>query len=369
MKVALISDTHWGTRGDSVLFHNIFKEYYEQHFFPELISRNIKTIVHLGDFFDRRKFTNHHTLALSKEYFFDQLLKHDIKCYMLVGNHDTAMKNTNELNSLDLLVKSEYQSNIRVFSKPEEVDIQGELCLFLPWINTFSAQQSTDALVNSNSNIVFAHLELSGFKYLQNVVSSHGQVSRDFLEKFPIVLSGHYHEKSSSDNIHYLGSPMEFNWGDCGSKRGFHILTGTDGNYELEFIQNPFKNFIKLYYNDTNKNDVKEIISKFDEISSKIKNKYVKLIVEKKQDLLLFEEFADKLYNSGAFNISIVDMTSEILAEGGTIDEDKIRSASKDTFEFISDFINSEIQTDLDKETLKNYMRDLLVKAQQAETV
>ena len=53
MKVALITDTHFGARGDNVVFDNFFKQFYDNIFFPELEKRQITSIIHLGDTFDR----------------------------------------------------------------------------------------------------------------------------------------------------------------------------------------------------------------------------------------------------------------------------------------------------------------------------
>ena len=58
MKIALITDTHFGARNDSLLFLDFFRKFYENIFFPTLKERGIKEIIHLGDVVDRRKFIN-----------------------------------------------------------------------------------------------------------------------------------------------------------------------------------------------------------------------------------------------------------------------------------------------------------------------
>ena len=49
MKIAIITDTHFGARNDSVQFDEYFYQFYEGQFFPYLQKNNIKTVLHLGD--------------------------------------------------------------------------------------------------------------------------------------------------------------------------------------------------------------------------------------------------------------------------------------------------------------------------------
>ena len=72
MKIALITDTHFGARSDSIPFDNFFAKFYTETFFPHMEREGIKTIIHLGDVFDRRKFINYNTLKKCREYFFDK---------------------------------------------------------------------------------------------------------------------------------------------------------------------------------------------------------------------------------------------------------------------------------------------------------
>ena len=47
MKVAIITDQHFGARKNSKLFHDYFLKFYNDIFFPTLIKNNIKTVVGL----------------------------------------------------------------------------------------------------------------------------------------------------------------------------------------------------------------------------------------------------------------------------------------------------------------------------------
>jgi hypothetical protein len=99
MKIAVISDTHFGARGDSPLFLNHFLKFFEDQFFPYLKEHGITKVLHLGDLFDRRKFINFNTLHHTKKRFIEWFDKNGVELHCILGNHDVFYKNTNRLNS------------------------------------------------------------------------------------------------------------------------------------------------------------------------------------------------------------------------------------------------------------------------------
>ena len=64
MKIALLNDTHFGARNDSNIFDEYFYKFYDNVFFPYLKENNIKTLIHLGDIVDRRKYINYRIVKL-----------------------------------------------------------------------------------------------------------------------------------------------------------------------------------------------------------------------------------------------------------------------------------------------------------------
>jgi DNA repair exonuclease SbcCD nuclease subunit len=153
MKVALITDTHFGARSDSIPFDNFFAKFYTEVFFPHLEQAGIKTIIHLGDVFDRRKFINYNTLKKCREYFFDKARDLGIDVHMIAGNHDTFFKNTNEVNSLDLLLR-EY-GNVITYSDAEEIKLDGKNLLLVPWICSGNYAETMEVVDKSNAQAVF----------------------------------------------------------------------------------------------------------------------------------------------------------------------------------------------------------------------
>ena len=92
MKIAIVNDTHFGTRSDSAVFLDHQERFFSEIFFPEIDKQSIKTVIDLGDTFDRRKFINFVTLDRVRKFFFDELAKRNIEYHAIVGNHSGAWR-------------------------------------------------------------------------------------------------------------------------------------------------------------------------------------------------------------------------------------------------------------------------------------
>ena len=73
MKVAIITDQHFGARKNSKLFHDYFLKFYDEVFFPSLEAEGITTVIDMGDTFDSRKGIDFSALAWAKEHYYDRL--------------------------------------------------------------------------------------------------------------------------------------------------------------------------------------------------------------------------------------------------------------------------------------------------------
>jgi DNA repair exonuclease SbcCD nuclease subunit len=351
LKVAIITDQHFGARNDSIAFLDFFEKFYDNTFFPALDANSIDTVLVLGDTFDRRKYVNFYALDRAKKMFFDKLEERGIRVHMLAGNHDTYYKNTNEVNSPDLLLV-EY-GNIDVISKPETIVIDGTSICMLPWICPENYQESLDHIKNTKAEVCMGHLEIAGFAMYRGM-ESHDGLAKETFEKFDLVFSGHYHHRSSNQHIHYLGNPYELTWQDYNDPRGFHLFDLD--TRELEFICNPYRMFERIEYNDKDQEPV-------DLDTLELEQKYVKLVVVNKNDFYKFDKFIQKLYNKGCHEIKIIEDMSEF--QDGEIGEEL---NLEDTVSVLTHYIDS-IETDVDKEQIKTYMRTLYTEAINIEVV
>ena len=253
---------------------------------------------------------------------------------MILGNHCTYYKNTNKINSPELLL-DKYE-NFTVYTEAEEIKLGSKTFLMLPWINKENQNNVLNILETSNANVLCGHLELAGFEMTPGLMMDHG-MDRNLFHRFNRVWSGHYHHKSKHGNIQYLGNPYQIYWNDYKDQRGFHIYdTETD---RLRFIKNPFEIFQKVYYNDLD-NDY----SNFDVDS--FKDNFVKIIDEEKRSYTQFEDFVEKLYRTGVHDVKIVETLVDIDAV------DDVDLDIKDTLTLLSEYID-EIDLSVDKTDLK----------------
>ncbi len=350
MKVAVITDQHFGVRGDSVLFLDYYEKFYRDIFFPTLDERGIKVVLDLGDTFDRRKYVNFVTLRRAKQMYFDPLKERDIIVHSVVGNHTTYFKNTNEVNTMELLLK-EYD-NYNVYThEPVTVTLGSCDILLSPWICPSNAEVSFQTFKETSAKIVMGHFEFAGFEMMKGQLSDHGLDRAEF-KKFLAVYSGHYHHPSSHENVTYLGAPYEMTWTDYAGKRGFHIFDTE--TLEMEFIPNTFSIFHKLDYDDADL--TVEDIDALD--VSVLTSTYVKVIVKKKNNPYMFDLFIDKLQSAGCADIKVVEdhLNFDVIDEGELVDE------AQDTLSLLRTYVDT-LDVKTNKERINTFLKELYQEA------
>ena len=350
MKIAIVTDTHFGARNDNQNFSDYFYKFYDDVFFPTLEKRGITTCIHMGDVTDRRKFISFKTAADFRKKFIGRFQELGIDLHLIIGNHDTYYKNTNEVNSMEELVGSDRCS---IYTGPQVVEFDDCLIQFMPWINANNYEESMAALSRSPAQVLMGHLEVNGFE-MHKGHKSEGAFDKELFRRFDLCFSGHFHHKSDDGQIYYLGTPYEMTWSDYDDAKGFHIFDTE--KRELERIVNPYTLFEKIYYDDTTTDYTNEDVSKY-------KDKYVKLIVVNKKDLYQFDKFTDRLLQADAFEVKIIEDFSELDADNVS---DDIVENTEDTMTLLEKYID-QLDVTLSKDRLKNTMRSLYTEAQDLE--
>tara|TARA_B100001113_G_scaffold126008_1_gene102874 strand:- start:5003 stop:6034 length:1032 start_codon:yes stop_codon:yes gene_type:complete len=340
MKTLLITDQHFGVRGDNQHFLNHYKKFYSKVVIPFIKASGIKEIINLGDTFDKRRSINFMSLDEAKEMWFDPLDQLGCRMTMLIGNHDIYYKNTLRVNAPDQVL-SDY--DFKIIDKPTTLTYDGLDILMLPWICDDNRDEIFTAVATSKADVCMGHLELNGFEAHPGHVMESGMDSTIF-NKFKRVFSGHYHQKSTKGNVTYLGNPYQLYWNDYGTKRGFHVFDTE--TLKVTFYRNPFDTFHKLYYN----NGVS--IPTADEIQGG----FVKLIVEEKGDYQKFDYAVKQLQSIGLGDLKIVeDLSAELECSDTTLE-------TEDTMTLLESYID-EIDLKVNKSNIKSVMRSLYVEA------
>ena len=344
-EVAIISDTHFGARGDKAALLEHMESFYEQVFFPTLKNRDIKQIWHLGDIVDRRKFINYETLYRMRKTFLEPLSE-EFTTNIILGNHDQYFKNRAEPNALNELIPDK----IKIYTRPEIY----ENITIIPWICEETEFEARRLISEARTRFCFGHLELKNWEMDRGRFSHDGDDKEDY-RGFDAVLSGHYHHKSSYNNIHYVGAPYQMSWTDYNDTKGFHIFNMESG--DLEFIENPNSLFYKFVYNDKDK----PFNLLLEEIKQKpsLKGSFVKVIITNKSNDYLFDSFIDRLNSAGVGDVQIVDDHRNMDLESDEI----IIEQAEDTLTILNKYIEN-MHADVDTQELESLLKELYDEAE-----
>lgn len=335
MKVAIITDTHFGKANDSLIHDNYFARFYNDIFFPTLKARDIKRVLHLGDLYDRRRFINFDILSRSRKYFLDPIS--DYETDFVMGNHDIYHNETSALNSPYLL--TDYLDRFYISNEASETQIGSLSILLVPWINKNNHDRVLDAITRSKARVAMGHLDLHGFEMDKGQVNKHG-LDIGLFKKFERVYSGHFHHKNGDV---YLGAPYEMTWADCDDPKGFHVLDTE--TLDLEFIRNPYTLYKKFNYDDVNRLD--EIQRIIDAGATDFSGKFVKIYIDSRTNHEIFDGFHRVIRAAGVNEISVIDKVpefvihSKVKAEIGNDIDIKEAASLEDTGKIISSYVSA----------------------------
>jgi len=352
MKIAIVNDTHWGVRNDNKPIADFQARFWNEIFFPYLKENDIKTVFHLGDIVDRRKYINFVTAKRLEDEFIKPCADNGIELYVVAGNHDTFFKNTNEVNALRQLYGSSSYTNLHLYwDEPVELDMDGCKIMLSPWMCAENWDASVKAFQETKAQVLMGHFEITGFEMDKGHICTTG-MDKNVFNKFDAVYSGHFHQPSSHGNITYLGAQYEMTWSDYDQKRGFSVFDTE--TREMTYVQNPLKIFHKIWYDDTDMTI--EDIANLD--TSLLTNTYIKVIITNKSNPYIFDLFLDRLQQAGATDIKVVDdhMNMDVVDETELIDE------AQDTMTILRNYIDS-IEISADKQRVEQYVQELYQEA------
>jgi DNA repair exonuclease SbcCD nuclease subunit len=329
MKIAIISDTHWGIRNDNSVF----------------LDNNKKFLDNMGDIVDRRKYININTAKRLREDFLEEIEKRGLNFHLIIGNHDTYFKNTNDVNIANELLRG-YNNFFIYHKEPVELVFDGTKILFIPWICEQNRKASLEKIQNTDAQIAMGHLEISGFEMYKGSIVSHGD-DRSLFGRFDIVFSGHFHHRSTDGTIFYQGSHSEFTWSDYDDQKGFQIFDTK--TREINFIKNPYTLFKKVWYNDSDENNLNQINYE------QYRDSYVKVVIQEKNNLYLFDKFIESIEAVNPIHLQVVEDNLMLNLE----DDQEIINEAESTIDIFRKYIESIESKSFDKAKLESKIFEL----------
>lgn len=267
----MIGDTHFGTRNNSGVWKNDMIDFFYRfvEWLPEdNFDKDRDILMFTGDIFHSREFMNIMigNAILDMFEMLSGVFSRGI--FVILGNHDQYMRKNSSIHSMRLIAGK--FKNIHVFESPSQLNIDGKKMLMLPWNDV--AADVAETLYSDDSEYLFSHLDIDGFKYNKAVPVSNG-VPRELLSKYSAVYNGHLHHRQKSGNAICLGTPYQLDYGDVDTERGWYAWRAETG--ELDFFKNEWSpKFVEIDF-DTLVNGT------FETARNLMHNNYVKVYVAK----------------------------------------------------------------------------------------
>lgn len=338
--IAILTDIHIGLRNSNKFFHDRLFEFLENTFLSYIKEHQIKHLLILGDTFDKRKNIDFATLHDARKRFFDVLLELGVDVKIIYGNHDVYHKNTNEVNSIDLLVQD--YPNLEIIKTHKILEYPNMKLGLISWINPSILMESLDWLKEISVDVLAGHFEVNGFEMVKGHPCEHG-FSKMIFNKFQMVLSGHFHLKANDGKIFYLGNPLQTNWGDYKSDKGFHVLDSL--THKLEFIKNPIEIYHKILFDTNDFNIIDFDYEMYRDKIVKIQANMSDTTIKRKLDLF-FDKLNEYTHQQEIENLD----TNKIKVAENVIQIDDIEI--EDTIKLIEKYITEVDIDNLDKSRL-----------------
>lgn len=267
----------------------------------EFKKRNVDVIVCLGDVLNTRDFVNVEAQSAAFDMF-NKMTYENPSCpvHIVLGNHDMNLRHSRRISSLDGL-RMGARSDIHLHTQITLLEIKGVQCLFIPYhhepddiikyVNELSERMSPEKM---KEIVVFGHLSVHGAKQ-NDGRRFHGAIHSSLFSPFKHTFSGHYHYYHTlENNVVYVGSPMQFNFGDAGDERGCVVYDSqTD---KMIHVANTFSpRFYKMPEQEVEQN-LKDNVSIF-------KDAHVMIEFEHPKPFSVFQDLREKLVALGCLDV------------------------------------------------------------------
>lgn len=339
MKVAILGDTHFGCRNGNNRIRQNQMLFYREQFFPYLKEHGITEVIQTGDFFDSRKHIDILSLADCITEFIDPCINMGLNVNVIVGNHDLPYKTNNE-DASSASVLGAYPETFKVYEN-DMVEVDG--IHYCPWISPAN-KEHLSADLKKGGRILVGHFETTNMLMGKGNPCKEGTTEAKDFQGWDLVLSGHFHHRSRTENIVYVGTPYETSFSDADQVKGFHVLDTE--TLELEFIANEHKLFHDIVY------------STDDEVPNveHITNDYVRVRIVKNDDSEKVAKLIKRVNAAAPFDIKIIDRTIEAYTSANVDEVIESQSTERIIEDYVDDVAgDNTLLPEVKKMTLEIY--------------
>lgn len=242
MLIAHISDTHIR----NLKYHYEYRQAFED-LYDKLRDQRPDIIVHTGDI-------AHTKTQLSPEYFeltseFLNTLADIAPLYVILGNHDGNLKNSERQDAITPIVEALQNDNIHLLKESGEVEVNDEVTLNV--LSVFDRDNWNEPSNPSKINVALYHGSISGCETGQGFTITQGDDTASIFKGFDFAMLGDIHKRQQMDTegrVWYAGSTVQQNFGES-LRKGYllwNIHSKDDWTIEFHALRNP-RPFISIY--------------------------------------------------------------------------------------------------------------------------
>lgn len=231
MKFAHISDTHI----KNLKYHYEYKIVFDK-LYQELRQRDIDYIIHTGDIAHTKTQISPEFVEMCSDFF--KNLAEIAPTYIILGNHDGNLKNSNRQDALSPIVSALNLDNLHLLKDSGEIHLNEKFCLNV--LSVFDRDNWVEPTNYDKINIALYHGSISNCKTDMNWTMSFGEDEIYIFEEFDFAMLGDIHKRQKMDEegrIWYAGSTVQQNHGEMDDK-GFLVWDiNSKDDFEVKHIE------------------------------------------------------------------------------------------------------------------------------------
>ena len=236
MKFAHIADTHIR----NLKFHYEYKKVFER-LYEILREQQVDYIVHCGDIAHTKTQISPEFVEMAADFFTN--LASIAPTYIILGNHDGNLKNSNRQDALSPIVDALNLQHLHLLKGAGETNIDDKHCLNV--LSVFDEDNWVAPSDKNKINIALYHGSVSGVTTDTGWVMEHGEHPIEIFEGHDFAFLGDIHKTNqildTEGRVRYCGSTVQQNHGETNDK-GFliwDIQSKDDFTVEHHILENP----------------------------------------------------------------------------------------------------------------------------------